>query len=158
MYSGLIDYCQSPDELAGVIAHELAHIKKGHVKKKIIKEAGLAMLAAMAGGSAGSEIVKEVLRILASTAYDRSLETEADEAAVNYLVRAGIDPKPYAHFLFRLSSQTDVPGGFELISTHPDSKDRSAHILESVQKFKVDFTPSLDSTAWTAAKNYIREL
>ncbi len=64
VFSGLIKYCNSPDEFAGVLAHEMAHIEKDHVKKKLIKEVGLAMLESMAGGSAGSEIVLEIDRVL----------------------------------------------------------------------------------------------
>lgn len=158
VFSGLVKYCQSPDELAGVLAHEIAHIEKGHVKKKLIKEVGLAMLASMAGGSAGSEIILEAARLLSSRAYDRALESEADEAAFHYLVNAGIDPKPFANFLFRISDETDLPDGFELISTHPDSKDRAAKLLELAANFEREWTPSVDSAAWNSMKTYLEEL
>lgn len=158
VFSGLIKYCNSPDELAGVLAHEMAHIEKDHVKKKLIKEVGLAMLASMAGGSAGSEIVLEIARLLSSRAYDRNLESEADEAAFHYLVNAGIDPKPFANFLFRIASETDMPDGFEWISTHPDSKDRAARLLELAKQYNQDWTSSLDTAAWAEMQNYIEEL
>lgn len=158
IFSGLVKYCNSPDELAGVLAHEIAHIEKQHVKLKLIKEAGLAMLATLVGGSAGPEIILEMARLLSSRAYDRNLESEADEAALHYLVNAGIDPRPFANFLFRIAGQTDMPDGFEWVSTHPDSRDRAARFLSLAGKYDKKWTPSLDGTAWIEMKSYMEEL
>ena len=59
IYTGLITYCNSPEELSGVLAHEIAHMKHGHVMKKLVKEVGLSMLMTIAGGDAGGGIARE---------------------------------------------------------------------------------------------------
>ncbi len=69
--SGLIQACESPEALSGVLAHELGHMQLNHVRKKLIKELGLAVLISSTSGG-GGEVVRQVTQTLSSTAYDRS--------------------------------------------------------------------------------------
>lgn len=135
IYSSLIADCRNEMELCGVMAHELAHIEKGHVMKKLVKEIGLSVLAGVVAGNDGG-VLKETARLLSSTAYDRTLEGEADECAVDYLSRADIDPEALGDFLYRLSEEEDVPSLAEWVSTHPDSKKRSSVIWEKAKRLK----------------------
>lgn len=135
IYSGLIAACESEAELYGVICHEMAHLEKGHVMNKLVKEIGLSVLISMSTGNGNSQVIKEALKLLSSSAYDRSLETEADLAAVDYMVKAGIDPEPFANFLYRLSNQTNhLPRQIYWISTHPESKERAEKVIEHIGK------------------------
>lgn len=130
VYAGMIRYCKSPEELSGVLAHEVAHIEHGDVMKGLKKEIGLSMLTALAGGDANGEIAKETARLLASRAFDREQESGADAAAVHMMAKADIDPEAFANVIFRLSQEkNDVPKKFEWMSTHPNSEDRCAEIL-----------------------------
>ena len=153
VFSGLITACLNPEELSGVLAHEIAHITHHHVMKKLKKELGLSILATLAGGDSGTEILKEAVRLVSSTAYDRQMEKEADESGVLYLLNAGIDPEDFSNFLFRLSKkphiQPDVP---EWISTHPLPEERVATIL-NLRKMK-SFEPHqvLTGTSWNQLK------
>jgi predicted Zn-dependent protease len=134
IYSGLITTCENEAELYGVISHELAHIEKNHVMNKLIKEVGLSVLISMSSGNGNAEIIKEALKHLSSTAYDRSLETEADLTAVEYLEKAGINPEPFANFLYRLADETkNLPSQIYWISTHPESKERAEKIIERIK-------------------------
>src|SRR5687768_6231509 len=74
IYTGLIEYAENAEEVAGVMAHEIGHLEKNHVMKKLVKEIGLEMLFAMAGGDAGFEIARETGRTLSSSAFDRRHE------------------------------------------------------------------------------------
>jgi beta-barrel assembly-enhancing protease len=131
IYSGLIKYSKGPEEVAGVLAHELGHIEKNHVMKKLVKELGLAMIITLAGNNSGFEIVKEAARTLSSSAFDRKQEEEADDFAFDTMVKANIDPENLANFLFRLSKESNnVPEELVWISTHPDTKERAAEILQ----------------------------
>ena len=78
VYSGLMTNSDNQEELSGVICHEIAHINLNHVMKKLVKEIGLSVLISMTTGNGGSEIVKETAKMLSSSAFDRSLEKEAD--------------------------------------------------------------------------------
>jgi len=155
--SGLIEYCRTPGELAGVIAHELAHIEHRHVMKKLVKEVGMAMLVTVAGGRSGGEIVRQTARTLSSTAFDRDLETDADTTAVGTMARAGVDPEEMANFLYRLSQEKfDVPKAFEWISTHPNTGDRAADILRLKNGLDITLRPVADSLSWEACRRAIR--
>ena len=155
IYSGLINYAKNADELAGVMAHEIAHIEKNHVTKKLLKEIGLAMLMTIAGGDAGPEIAKEVLRTLSSTGFDRKQEREADKIAAESMAKAGFDPTSLANFFFRLAqSDGNLPAGLEWITTHPDTNDRAAEILEI--KKNLAFKPEVCiHTPWDDVKKLL---
>src|SRR5690606_8652338 len=121
---------ENPEELIGVIGHEIAHVELDHVMKKLIKEIGLSVLVSMTTGRSGSEVIKETTRILSSSAFDRSLEKEADLKAVEYLAKAGIAAHFFADFLNRLAKDEDKTSTYlSWISSHPDSKGRSEYIL-----------------------------
>jgi beta-barrel assembly-enhancing protease len=157
IYSELIDKCETPEELAGVISHELAHMELNHVTKKIAKEIGLTVLVSLLGGNATGEVIKETTKILSSTAYDRSLEREADQMAVQYLINANIDPEHLANFLYRLAEEgTKLPKQFYWISTHPESKERALEIINLKIPHQIKTEPLLDSASWKYLKNTVR--
>ena len=159
VFSGLIRDCQNEAELAGVLGHEIAHIERKHVMKKLAKELGLTVLvSATAGGHHNSEILKETVRVLSSAAYDRSLETEADQTSVQYLIKAGIDPRPFAHFLARMPKEMDQdPSGIFSASTHPDSDIRAKEILEQIGNQKFDSQPVLSEDEWNSLKSRVSQ-
>jgi predicted Zn-dependent protease len=158
VHSGLIAYCRTPGELAGVIGHEMAHIERRHVMQKLVKEVGLSMLMTIAGGQSGGEILKQTARTLSSTAFDRDAENEADTVAVRYLAAAGIDPEDLADFLYRLSQEkSDVPKSLEWLSTHPNSSDRAAEIIRLRKETAVTPAPIADSLAWAAFKHRVKD-
>jgi beta-barrel assembly-enhancing protease len=156
VYSGLIESCQNESEFCGVLGHELAHIQNGHVMNKLVKETGLSVLISMSTGNGNSTIVKKTIEQLSSTAYDRKLETEADLAAVEYMIRADIDPEALANFLYRLSEE-NLPGQLYWVSTHPESKQRSVKIMEAIKGRSFQKNPVIGSSKWTALQNAIRK-
>lgn len=156
IYSGLIEYSKSPEEVAGVIAHELGHIEKNHVMKKLVKELGLAMIITLAGNNSGFEIVKEAARTLSSSAFDRKQEKEADDFAFETLVKADIDPENLANFLFRMSKESNVPEELVWISTHPDTKERAAEILQKKEGIKIN-KHSLINSSWADVQSELKE-
>ncbi len=158
VYSGLINACENEAELYGVICHEIAHIEKNHVMNKLVKEVGLSVLISMSTGNGNSEMIKEALKRLSSSAYDRKLETEADLTAVDYLIKAGINPEPFANFLYRLSDETkNLPHQIYWISTHPESNERAEKIIEYALKNKELKATTIDSTRFFGLKVKLKE-
>ncbi len=133
IYSGLIKVMEKPEQLSGVIGHELAHIQENHMMKKLVKEVGLAVLVSLAAGG-GGDMIKEAGKIVSSSAFDRKLETEADKKAVDYMLKAKIDPKPYADFMYSIGGEEYL----SWVSTHPESKERAEAIVaySKVKKYK----------------------
>ena len=152
--TGLIATSDHEAELCGVIGHEIAHMELNHVMKKLIKEVGLSALISMTTGG-GAEQIKEIARMLSSSAYDRNLEKEADIKAVEYLKNANINPAFFADFLYRLGeSEPTNSQYFSWISTHPDSKERAAYIIASIGQQNTNFSPVLSTDAWDQLKGF----
>jgi len=158
VYSGLITACENEAELYGVIGHELAHMEKNHVMNKLVKEIGLSVLISMSTGNGNSEAIKSAIKQISSSAYDRKLETEADLTAVDYLEKAGIDPEPFANFLYRLADQTkNIRSQIYWISSHPESKERAEKIIERI-KGKSFLKPEIkDSLRFERLKGKMKE-
>lgn len=153
IYSGLILSSDNQEELAGVICHEIAHIELNHVMKKLVKEIGLSVLISMSTGNSGAEVIKEGAKILSSTAFDRSLEKEADIKAVDYLVNANINPEPFADFLYKLSvGENEATKYLTWVSTHPDSKERAEYIIEYCKGNAKEHKPVLSNETWEKIK------
>ncbi len=156
IYTGLIKDAENPEEFSGVICHEIAHIQLNHVVKKLLKELGVSVLLSITGGNSNGEILKQVAKVLSASAYDRSLEKEADLKAVDFLVKSKIDPEPFAAFLFRLStSESESDELMTWISTHPDSKERSKYILEYSKENEVTTQEIIALNTWEKVKQKV---
>ncbi len=156
IYSGLIQASENPEELSGVICHELAHIQLNHVMKKLIKEIGLSVLIAGTAGDAGPQVMREVMRSLSSSAFDRSMEREADLKGVEYLVASEIDPEPFADFMFKMALDNEgnaYPDILQWVSTHPELEERAEYIIEyGKETGGGNYTPVLSDSTWTGLK------
>lgn len=158
VYSGLILNSDNQEELIGVLCHEIAHIELNHVMKKLVKEIGLSALISMTTGGSGSEIIKETARMLSSSAFDRSLEKEADIKAVDYLINAKINPEPFANFLYKLSDKEhDAVAYLKWISTHPDSRERATYIIEYSKTKLTNYEAMLPIETWEKVIEELRE-
>lgn len=143
---GLLKHLQSESELAGVLAHEVAHVVQKHQLKAIqsgaMGDVGGALLKEAADRSkfgrqtggmfseAAANLVKDgfFLRPL-----DRSLEYEADRMGVVLATRAGYDPYGFVAVLQMLVSlKPEDAGGAVLLSTHPSPTDRLVELEKVV--------------------------
>lgn len=156
VYTGLIEECNKQEALQGVLGHEIAHIQNNHVMKKLSKEIGLSAILSAATGGKGGAILKDILNTLSSTAYDRTLEKEADMESVKYLLEADINPEPMADFMYELAQSKNTPNGLEWVSTHPDSEARAYYILEYLKGKKYKKTQSLSQKEWENYKVLIK--
>ncbi len=158
IYDALILASNNQEELCGVICHEMAHIQLHHVMKKLIKEVGLSVLLSMTSTNGGTEIIKETAKMLSSSAFDRSLEREADIKAVEYLIQANVNPEPFANFLFQLSQdEHEAMKYFAWASTHPDSEERAKYVLELCKNSTVEYEPILSEDNWRKLKDNLME-
>jgi len=153
IYTGLIAETKNPEEVAGVIGHEVAHLQQNHVMLKMTREIGFATLVSMTTGGAGSELAKEAIKTLSSTAFDRDMEREADKIAVDYLKEAEIDPCPFADLLYRMSAGDDELSRYAAwISTHPDSKERAELVVGYAGDFGDSKKSCLSTSTWSTMK------
>jgi beta-barrel assembly-enhancing protease len=156
VYTGLLLKTDNQAQLAGVLAHELAHIEERHVMKKLAKELGVAALTSMAGLSGSAEAAREIAEVIASRAYDRSLESDADAKAVEYLLAAHIDPNELADFFMEMAEQgnLNIP---DWLNTHPSTEGRSERIRE-LTAGKVPGKPAFgDEVSWKKIRELLLE-
>ena len=105
--SGILKEAASDDELAGVLAHEIAHVAARHSVKRFESGLGLqlATLAAVATGQGQAAHGVSVASQAAQLAYARQDELDADRLAVKYMKAAGFDPKAMLSFLEKLQER-----------------------------------------------------
>ena len=100
----MIDFVKSPEELAGVIAHEMGHGIRMHPEAGIVRALGISAAVSIAfGGATGS--FGDIGAMLLQLKYSRSAEFEADGIALNILEKAQIPAKPFASFFARLEDR-----------------------------------------------------
>lgn len=123
---GLVNRMRSEAELAGVLAHEIAHVLRKHHLRAVQKNAGLALLgdfvgAAKQGGNTQAQAaLLNVGRKLYASGLDQGDELEADRLGVVIAARAGYDPYGLPSVLQLLQAQSASDGGFALLfATHP---------------------------------------
>lgn len=157
VFTGLIKECKNQEALQGVLGHEIAHISNNHVMKKLSKEIGLSVLLSTTTGGKGSAIVKEILKSLSSSAYDRTLEKEADMTSVDYLLKADINPEPFADFMFEIAQQKNGSDNLYWISSHPESEERAKYILAYLKDKKYKKVATLSNEKWENYKKLVIE-
>jgi beta-barrel assembly-enhancing protease len=156
VYTGLIEACDHESELLGVLGHEIAHMEKRHVMKKLAKEMGLTVLISAGSGGKGTAVIREALKVLSSTAYDRRLEQEADRASVAYLLKAGADPEGLAFILEKIALlQASLPEYTEWLSTHPDTDSRIQQIRESLKGKQYSKNDLVEESYWKSLKTAV---
>ena len=140
LYSGLILSADDQNEVAGVLAHEIAHVTQQHLYRALEQQQAmtipiaLAMLAiAIAGGGDGEAIQGALMSGQAAAAqaainYTRQNEYEADRIGISTLSRAGYDPAGMSEFFEKMGRITRAMGEGppEFLRTHPVSVSRIA--------------------------------
>lgn len=150
---GLIKFSEHPEEVAGVIAHELGHVEERHVVSRLIKELGVAILFTAIGGG-DAVLLNEVGRTAVSTAFDRSQEEEADAFAATLLENANLDPRVLATFFRRLKNEHNFDERMEMFMTHPHHNARIKAALEI--ELPEDFKSEPFDLNWNRVKESIQ--
>lgn len=135
--TSLMAHAVTDDELAFVLGHEITHIKEGHAKHQAQRATGGAILGAILvavlGGSEGSiRMGADIAGGLTLGHYSRKDENKADVGGLQWMTRAGYDPRQAAAAMQRLidkygGGDANVPivGWF---ATHPDTRDRRENL------------------------------
>ena len=165
--AGLLLTTQREDELAGVIAHEIAHVSQRHIARAIadMKRLSLPLAAAMLAGAALAAASKQagsaaMVSSMAASAqhqisFTRANEQEADRIGMQLLANAGFDPKGMTDFfskLERLSSgeaRNQIP---DMLRTHPRPESRAADTQDRLSIPTIRRSGPRDRNAYHLAK------
>lgn len=151
IHNGLLVYAQTEDELATVLAHEIAHLSQRHFSRRVEFQrsqqplnlaamlAGFVLLAT-AGGEAGMAALSAAQAAAQDSAlrYSRGNESEADRVGMQTVVAAGLDPHAAASMFERMmqasryASSNRIP---EFLRTHPLSENRIADTRNRARQY-----------------------
>ncbi|MHB1001798.1 MAG: M48 family metalloprotease [Armatimonadota bacterium] len=145
---GLLDYAQSDHEIAGVIAHEVAHSAHHHMVKllreqsKMDGQMAILLLAGMVSEIDSDDLGHlllgaQLIRTARTSGYGQKAEMDADITAVTYLTKAGYNPVGMLTFLERLAKDSDAKPDIEMgiLQTHPAPKFRCKEVLAKIKSF-----------------------
>jgi len=136
-FTGLIERAKSTAEIAGVMAHEIVHIKGRHMARSggpdaisLLGLLGMLLLARTGSGAQAAGMVSQAIAATRQIAYNRQLEMEADTLGARYMSSAGYDPKGSLDFLRTLDRERslnpiDLPA---YMMTHPVTQERVANV------------------------------
>jgi beta-barrel assembly-enhancing protease len=147
--TGLVAATRRPEELAGVLAHEIQHVELRHSLKAIIKHSGVSGLWMFATGDIGAGMVGDTATRMLSLRFSRDAEREADTRGLELLHRAGIDPSGVPEFFEILARKSGSPPAF--LSTHPVSSDREQTLRAKIGALPQKPTAPLPWSPWPPA-------
>jgi len=126
LFKGLIDFAHGPNEVAGVLAHEMGHLQLEHPTRLVIRESGTAFLIGLVMGDIfGGSAISIAGTGLMVTAFSRDAESAADTEAVTLMRQAGLDVAPFGAFFERLNEKGDGAIPIPFLRTHPPSDQRA---------------------------------
>ncbi len=142
VYTGLINYLDKADDLAGVMGHEIAHADQRHSSKQLQRQYGIQILLSIALGEDASQLAQIAGQIAgtgATLAFSRDAESEADDFSVEYLSDTEYACNGAASF-FKKLSESGQSGGPEFLSTHPSPDNRVEDINAKADELACDKT------------------
>ncbi|WP_260597902.1 M48 family metallopeptidase [Sphingomonas endolithica] len=149
VFDGLVRAAKSPDELAGVIGHEIGHVKHRDVMESLLRQLGLSVLLGGLDGNVGG-----YTNALLASSYSRTAEAEADKTAIEMLRTARVSPLPTAAFFTRLGGKQGdnrLVRTINYLQSHPVSSDRAKAFTDSA-KGQSGYQKTLDPTQWRALR------
>lgn len=158
---GLLDFCETDDELAGVMAHEIAHASHRHLSALIKKQSSIQnsvlipLLVAIIVGQPPAEDAANMLygSQLYSTArinaYSQDAERDADATGAKYMALAKLNPVGIFTFLDRLRNEeaTRPKIDWGIFRTHPPTEERAADLKRFLGELNIPLRPSQTSTS-----------
>lgn len=156
VYRGLLDRAQSPEDVAGVLAHEMAHVDRRHTTQALFQQLSLkAVLAAVSGDPRGMGQVLEVAGGLGGLRYSRSAEREADQDGMRRLLDAEVDPRGMVRFFADLKAHEEAMPQVEALSSHPLTQERMEAATALAEDWRAKGRPArpvLTPEQWKALK------
>ncbi len=146
IHSELILKAESPEEVAGVLAHEIAHVTKRHSMRNLVETTGTYFVFRVFLGDV-SDLVGVLVRngrYLLNQKYSRDHEREADEAGWGYLLAADVNPRGMITFFEKLAAEQGdgtvaaVQESLAFMSTHPATSERIARLEELAKSLPKD--------------------
>ncbi|WP_417309090.1 M48 family metallopeptidase [Devosia sp.] len=155
-FSALLHETRSPDEFAGVMAHELGHVVYRHGMETLISTSATGLLIGFVlGDMTGLSVAGGLGAALIDTSFSRRAEREADRFAADAATRLGFDASALGELLERVAKDDASSVTFALLSSHPLTAERRETLaaLAASQPPQDDAAPVFSDAEWTAIKS-----
>lgn len=161
---GMIESSKNEGEMAGVMAHEIAHVALRHGTAQATKMdnpwnqilgIGAILGGAILGGDTGAEIGAALYVGFIVLPYSRENETQADILGSRILADAGYDPRDLAN-MFKTIEKESGGGGPSWLSTHPSPNKRYERINQEASMLEVDYNPIKVTPEFLRAQERLR--
>ncbi|WP_291855983.1 M48 family metallopeptidase [Bradyrhizobium sp.] len=151
LFDGLLAKAENPDEIAGVLAHELGHLKHRDNIRGLIHDSGASFLIGLLFGDiTGSSALIFASRTMVTSSHSREAEQNADSFAIDVMHRLGRPAKPTGELLFRVTGK-EGGKGLSILASHPLTEDRLARM--SREDRAPSGPPLLTAAEWRSLKS-----
>lgn len=145
-YTGLLDKLETEDQVAGILAHEIVHVRNQHWASAYAdnqkRQLGITIaLILLDAGRTAFDVAGVADALLFTLPYSRKHETESDTVGYDMVVKAGYNPAGMADVFRLLAKVAGTNKNDEWMSTHPDSMNRVKKIEERIAKSGTKFPP-----------------
>ncbi|HUR37270.1 MAG TPA: M48 family metallopeptidase [Terriglobales bacterium] len=138
---GTLQAADSEAQLAGVMAHEIAHVYMRHATRNASKEALISLPAQILGAITGNGAVGQLAQLGIGVGvqglflkYSRDAESEADRVGAKLMYESGYDPRAMAQFFEKLEGEGGGSGGPQFLSDHPNPGNRAQSVTEAISQ------------------------
>jgi predicted Zn-dependent protease len=144
VFTGILKVADTPDALAAVIGHEIAHLTENHVMERARRQSRSEMLVLL--GSAATGIRRDVLESGAALGltlpFGRKQESEADVVGLHYMARAGFDPRSSIYLWKNMAAQREGAAP-EWMSTHPSDDKRMDDLVKALTPTLIEYNQAI---------------
>jgi predicted Zn-dependent protease len=149
VFNGILRVADTPDALAAVIGHEVAHATEGHVMQRARKNARQEVWTMLGGAAIGAtDIMRESLAIGIGLPFAREQETESDLVGLEFMANAGFDPRASVYLWKNMAAAKEADGRErppEFLSTHPSDSARIDNMIKSLTPALVKFNAAREA-------------
>lgn len=150
LFEGLLAKAENADEIAGILAHELGHLKHRDSTRNLIYNGGTSFLIGLLFGDiTGSGALIFASRSLLTASHSREAEQNADTFAIDAMRRLGRSPKPMGELMFRVTGK-EGDKSLSILASHPLTEDRLARMSNEDQP--PNGPPLLTAAEWASLK------
>ena len=144
-FTGLLDRLSTEDQLAGVLAHELTHVRREHwayaYRNQQQRALGLNLLLIFTRANSTMGGIASIANdLLFTLPFSRANEEQSDSQGMDMMVKAGYNPQGMRE-VFEILSKTSGGKPPEFLSTHPNDKARIGKIQAKIDKMGKNFGP-----------------
>jgi beta-barrel assembly-enhancing protease len=163
---GVIEAADNESQLAGVLAHEIAHVALRHGTNQASKASAAQVPLAILGGMLGADSTKAAVAQLGASfalnsvllKYSRAAESQADILGTQILFDAGYDPRAMAQFFEKIEAEQKGSGPVEFFSNHPSPENRIERVNQEVSALGGFRRDVASSRAFDDIERYVQSL